>query len=66
MLNISSDLVKRAILPIPLYPEQIALVKALEKLHCETQHLESVFQRKLAALDELKKSLLHQAFSGQL
>jgi hypothetical protein len=23
-------------------------------------------QRKLAAMDELKKSLLHQAFSGQL
>jgi len=24
------------------------------------------YQRKLAALDELKKSLLHQAFSGEL
>ena len=25
-----------------------------------------LYQRKLAALDELKKSLLHRAFSGQL
>ncbi len=31
-----------------------------------TERLESIYQRKLAALDELKKSLLHQAFSGQL
>ncbi len=28
--------------------------------------LESIYQQKLAALDELKKSLLHQAFTGQL
>ena len=27
---------------------------------------ESLYRQKLAALDELKKSLLHQAFSGQL
>ena len=32
----------------------------------ETQCLESIFQRKLAALDELKKPLLHQAFQGEL
>jgi type I restriction enzyme S subunit len=32
----------------------------------ETQRLESIDQRKLAALDELKKLLLCQAFSGQL
>jgi hypothetical protein len=25
-----------------------------------------LYQRKLAALEELKKSLLHQAFTGQL
>lgn len=32
----------------------------------ETQRLESIYQRKLAALDALKKSLLHQAFTGAL
>ena len=32
----------------------------------ETQRLASLDQRKLAALDELKKSLLHRAFSGEL
>jgi hypothetical protein len=34
--------------------------------HAETQRLESIYQQKLAALEELKKSLLHQAFSGVL
>jgi len=32
----------------------------------QTERLATIYQRKLAALDELKKSLLHQAFSGQL
>jgi type I restriction enzyme S subunit len=32
----------------------------------ETQGLEAVYQQKLTALDDLKKSLLHQAFSGAL
>ncbi|MBD5804555.1 type I restriction enzyme EcoKI subunit R [Azoarcus sp. Aa7] len=32
----------------------------------ETRRLESLYQRKLDALDELKRSLLHQAFSGRL
>jgi len=30
------------------------------------QRLAHLYERKLAALDELKKSLLHRAFSGQL
>ena len=43
-----------------------SIVDKLECLAAETQRLESIYQQKLAALDELKKSLLHQAFSGQL
>jgi type I restriction enzyme S subunit len=46
--------------------EQHAIVVKLDALSIETQRLESVYQRKLAALDELKKSLLHQAFNGDL
>src|SRR5436190_16781 len=33
---------------------------------CKTQRLAALYRRKLAALDELKKSLLHRAFSGEL
>jgi len=32
----------------------------------ETERLASLYERKLAALDALKKSLLHQAFTGEL
>ena len=46
--------------------EQVRIVAKLDELSDETQRLESLYQRKLAALDELKKSLLHQAFSGML
>jgi type I restriction enzyme S subunit len=45
---------------------QTRLVAKLDSLREETQCLESLYQRKLAALDELKKSLLHRAFSGEL
>jgi type I restriction enzyme S subunit len=30
------------------------------------QRLTRLYERKLAALEELKKSLLHQAFNGEL
>jgi type I restriction enzyme S subunit len=46
--------------------EQEEIVAKLDALSEETQRLASLYQRKLAALDELKKSLLHQAFSGAL
>ncbi len=46
--------------------EQKRIVAKLKSLTEETQRLESLYQRKLAALDELKQSLLQQAFSGKL
>lgn len=53
--------------PIPTSLEvQAVIVKQIESMQEETQRLESLYQRKLAALDELKQSLLHQAFSGRL
>ncbi|MGH8499861.1 MAG: hypothetical protein ACRERV_13810, partial [Methylococcales bacterium] len=50
----------------PETDEQIQIVRQCDEFREETQRLESIYQRKLAALDELKKSLLHQAFSGAL
>jgi len=35
-------------------------------MDAETQRLASLYERKIAALEALKKSLLHQAFSGTL
>ncbi len=50
----------------PSLVEQKRIAAELDVIDPETQRLESLYQRKLAALDELKKSLLHQAFAGQL
>ncbi len=46
--------------------EQTTIVSGLDAMLVETQRLESLYQQKLSALDDLKKSLLHQAFSGAL
>ncbi len=46
--------------------EQKAIVSTLAALSAETQRLASLYQQKLAALAALKKSLLHQAFRGEL
>jgi type I restriction enzyme S subunit len=52
--------------PVPPLPQRKAIVQKLEALSKETQRLESIYQRKLIALEALKKSLLHQAFDGEL
>ena len=46
--------------------EQNHIVSTLASLLAETQRLASLYQRKLDALEALKKSLLHQAFTGAL
>jgi len=46
--------------------EQGETVRRIEDMCAETQRLESLYQSKLATLEELKQSLLHQAFSGLL
>jgi type I restriction enzyme S subunit len=56
-------------IPIPV-PEtieaQAQIVKTLESLQAETQRLGGLYERKLATLEGLKKSLLHQALSGEM
>lgn len=47
-------------------PEQKRIVTTLASLTEETMRLETIYQQKLAAIDALKKSLLHQAFRGEL
>ena len=52
--------------PLPALSEQHALVEAVQRFKEDSQKLESTYVRKLAAIDDLKKSLLHQAFTGAL
>jgi type I restriction enzyme S subunit len=51
---------------LPSLSEQKKVVAKLETLSAETQRLAGVYERKLAALEALKKSLLQRAFAGEL
>jgi type I restriction enzyme S subunit len=50
----------------PPLTAQRRIADNLEALREWTQHLANIYECKLAALDALKKSLLHRAFAGEL
>jgi len=64
--NLNIDLASRVEIPVPPLDIQHDIASKAELLAAETQRLTSLYERKLAALEELKKSLLHQAFNGEL
>jgi type I restriction enzyme S subunit len=65
--NVASvKILKEIRVPLPSIKEQERVVDKLDALSAETQRLEAIYKQKLAALEALKKSLLHQAFSGHL
>lgn len=47
-------------------PEQLRIAAQVEEIEQASIALQSIYRQKLTALNDLKKSLLHQAFSGQL
>lgn len=50
----------------PSIPEQKGLITKFLKIRLESEKLETLYQKKIAALDELKKSILQKAFAGEL
>ena len=50
----------------PPVAQQKAIIGTLDSLEEETRRLAAIYERKLAALEALQKSLLHQAFAGEL
>ncbi len=64
--HFTGEALSRFRLPLPPLPKLRQLVARFGELSSETRRLESIYQRKLTALNELKKSLLHQAFNGDL
>jgi type I restriction enzyme S subunit len=57
---------KNLLLAAPTLARQREIVIELTKIRDASKCLESIYRQKLTALDDLKKSLLHQAFSGRL
>jgi type I restriction enzyme, S subunit len=64
--NINQEKLSTLLVPLPPYKTQIKLAAALDDMREETQRLARLYERKHAALEALKKSLLNQAFSGEL
>lgn len=53
-------------LKVPVLDEQKRIVAQLDTLLAKTKELEKIYTKKLVDLDELKQSVLQQAFSGKL
>ena len=66
MPNLSNTDLGNLTFDLPPLDRQKAIVEEIDSLHEETQRLARLYERKLAALEALKKSLLHQAFTGEL
>ncbi|MDO5506095.1 MAG: N-6 DNA methylase [Pseudoxanthomonas suwonensis] len=59
-------LLKEMTIRYPSLRKQQQIADELDAADAEGEHLQSLYTRKLAALDELKQTLLQRAFSGQL
>jgi type I restriction enzyme S subunit len=66
MAGLNMGIIQELPVLLPPLKRQAEILTALNALKTEIQSFESVQQAKLSALDELKQSLLHQAFSGKL
>jgi len=64
--NLGAKSVAKYIIFLPKLTEQQVIVQKLAALAAETQRLESIYRQKIAALKELKQSILQKAFTGEL
>lgn len=62
----SAKILKDIQIPFPSLKEQEKVVNDIELILVETQKLELIYHQKLNDLEELKKSILQKAFSGEL
>ena len=64
--NINTDYLKNISISFPSLHEQEQIVNKLDEFKSFTKNLESIYLQKLTDLEELKKSILQKAFSGEL
>ena len=66
LMQINIRDVRKLLVRIPSKKEQEEIVQKLDALSAETKKLEAIYIQKIADLEEMKKSVLQKAFSGQL
>jgi len=64
--NLSAKSLSQFLIPFPSLNEQERIVKSIDTYSVEIKKLEIVYKQKLAELEELKKSILQNAFNGEL
>jgi type I restriction enzyme, S subunit len=62
----SAKILKNVLIPFPTLIEQEKVVNEIELVSAQTKKLEAIYQQKINDLEELKKSILQKAFSGEL
>ena len=66
LMQINIGDLRKVTIPFPPLNKQKKIVSQLDTLSNETKKLENIYQKKLDNLEELKKSILQKAFSGEL
>jgi len=64
--NLSLGFFRNLSIPLPSILVQKNVLEKIKSFHAETKKLESIYQQKINDLEELKKSVLQKAFSGEL
>jgi type I restriction enzyme S subunit len=64
--QLTVPMIKEYSIPVPDLKVQGKIVLELEILAVYIERIEAIYQDKLTAIDELKKSILQKAFSGEL
>ena len=64
--NINMGTFENQKFPFPSVLEQRKLIQKLDQLSEQTKKLETLYKRKLECIEELKKSILNKAFSGEI
>jgi type I restriction enzyme S subunit len=64
--NLSLGFFRNLPVPLPSLNAQKNIVSRMDEISDKTQYLETIYQQKLTALNELKQSILQKAFTGEL
>ena len=65
MEGLNMGIIKELPVCLPPIHAQVEIIKEAREFQQEIQRLTTIYERKLTALEELKTSLLHQAFNGE-
>ena len=63
---VNDSQVKSRLISYPSIPEQKRIVETLDSLNNAVNELKATYTKKLNSIDDLKKSILQKAFSGEL